>query len=84
MNSNQTVKTACCTLALILASSSGALASSDTTSRIFVSGPLVLLFLGFCALVVVIQCVPAILMLIGMIKGASSKKSTAAMQGRQS
>jgi hypothetical protein len=34
--------------------------------------------------VVVIQCVPAILMLIGMIKGASSKKSTAAVQSRQS
>jgi len=55
-----------------------AFASSGATSKVFVSGPLILLFLGFCALVVVIQCIPAIIMLYGMIKGAASSKEKAA------
>jgi hypothetical protein len=46
-----------------------AFASSGATNKVFVSGPLILLFLGFCALVVVIQFIPAIIMLYGMIKG---------------
>jgi len=49
-----------------------AFASSGATNKVFVSGPLILLFLGFCALVVVIQCIPAIIMLYGMIKGTVS------------
>jgi hypothetical protein len=49
-----------------------AFASSGVTNKVFVSGPLILLFLGFCALVVVIQCIPAIIMLYGMIKGIVS------------
>jgi hypothetical protein len=49
-----------------------AFASSGATNKVFVSGPLILLFLGFCALVVVIQCIPAIIMLYGMIKGTAS------------
>ena len=51
-----------------------AFASSGATNKVFVSGPLILLFLGFCAFVVVIQCIPAIIMLYGMIKGAASSK----------
>jgi hypothetical protein len=47
-------------------------ADKVVTNSVFVSGPLILLFLGFCALVVVIQCVPAIMMLYGMIKGIKS------------
>jgi hypothetical protein len=76
MNANQTFKAACSALAITLATSSGAIASSGTTNKVFVSGPLILIFLGFCALVVVIQFITAIIMLIGMIKGAASKKST--------
>jgi hypothetical protein len=49
-----------------------AFAADKATSSVFVSGPLILLFLGFCAIVVVIQCVPAIVMLYGMIKGTIS------------
>ncbi|MDD5284584.1 MAG: hypothetical protein PHD54_01895 [Desulfuromonadaceae bacterium] len=49
-----------------------AFATNDVTNNVFVSGPLILLFLGFCALVVVIQCVPAITMLYGMFKGIRS------------
>ena len=49
-----------------------AFASSSATNKVLVSGPLIILFLGFCALVVVIQCIPAILMLYGMFKGTVS------------
>jgi hypothetical protein len=62
----------CSAVALTLVSSTGALASSGVTNKVFISGPLILLFLGFCALVVVIQCIPAIIMLYGMIKGTAS------------
>ncbi|MDA8412669.1 MAG: hypothetical protein M0023_02670 [Desulfobacteraceae bacterium] len=47
-------------------------AATGATSKVFVSGPLIMLFLGFCALVVVIQCIPAMIMLYGMIKGLFS------------
>jgi hypothetical protein len=73
MNAKSTL-TAVCSAILSLATSTSAFASSGATNKVFVSGPLILLFLGFCALVVVIQCIPAIIMLIGMIKGAASRK----------
>ncbi|HEY5521643.1 MAG TPA: hypothetical protein VIK21_00545, partial [Desulfuromonadaceae bacterium] len=57
---------------LSFVTSTGALASSGATNKVFISGPLILLFLGFCALVVVIQCIPAIIMLYGMIRGTAS------------
>ena len=72
MNAKQTLTTVCSAVALSLITSTGALASSGVTNKVFVSGPLILLFLGFCALVVVIQCIPAIIMLYGMIKGTAS------------
>jgi len=61
--------------AISLVTSTAAFASSGATSKVFVSGPLILLFLGFCALVVVVQCVPAIIMLVGMIRGTVSAKT---------
>lgn len=74
MKANRTLTTVCSAVALSFATSIEALASSGATNKVFVSGPLILLFLGFCALVVVIQCIPAIIMLYGMIKGAVSSK----------
>ena len=68
----KTLSTVFSAVGLSLVSSTAALASSGATNKVFVSGPLILLFLGFCALVVVIQCIPAILMLYGMIKGTVS------------
>jgi len=62
-------------VAVSLVTSTAAFASSGVTNKVFVSGPLILLFLGFCALVVVIQCIPAIIMLVGMIRGTVSAKS---------
>jgi hypothetical protein len=77
MNAKRTLTTVCSAVALSLATGTSALASSGATNKVFVSGPLILLFLGFCALVVVIQCIPAIIMLYGMIKGAASSKEKA-------
>jgi len=68
----KTLSTVFITVASSLLTSTAALASSGVTSKVFVSGPLILIFLGFCALVVVVQCVPAIIMLYGMIKGTVS------------
>lgn len=76
--------TVCNALAFCLATSTEVFASSGATSKVFVSGPLILLFLGFCALVVVIQCIPAIIMLYGLIKGVASKKENAAAINRNS
>jgi hypothetical protein len=75
MNAKNTLTAVCSAVALILVTSTGALASSGVTNKVFVSGPLILLFLGFCALVVVIQCIPAVIMLYGMIKGSVSAKT---------
>jgi hypothetical protein len=74
MNAKLTLTAVSSAIILSLITSTSALASSGATNKVFVSGPLILLFLGFCALVVVIQCIPAIIMLYGMIKGAASSK----------
>jgi len=78
MNAKQILTAMCSAVALSLATGSGALASSGATNKVFISGPLILLFLGFCALVVVIQCIPAIITLYGMIKGAATNREKAA------
>ena len=72
MKANQILSAVCSAIALIFVSSTVALASPGVTNKVFISGPLILLFLGFCALVVVIQCIPAIIMLYGIIKGTVS------------
>ncbi|MBK5274763.1 MAG: hypothetical protein JJE30_06900 [Desulfuromonadales bacterium] len=74
MSAKQTLTAVCSAVAISLTNSTAVLASSGATNKVFVSGPLILLFLGFCALVVVVQCIPAIIMLYGMIKGAASSK----------
>ena len=42
------------------------------TAKTYNSGILVGLFLGFCALVVVMQLIPTIMLLIGFVKGLST------------
>jgi hypothetical protein len=74
MNAKQSLTALCSAVVFSLVTCTGAFASSAATNKVFISGPLILLFLGFCALVVVIQCIPAIIMLYGMIKGAASSK----------
>lgn len=84
MNAKTTMTAVCGAIVLSLVTSTGALASSSATNKVFVSGPLILLFLGFCALVVVIQCIPAIIMLYGMIKGTVSSKEKETAQAKSS
>ena len=62
------------TLLLLLASATPALAAD--TAVTYNSPILVLLFVGFCALIIVAQLIPAILMLLGLTKESSAKKIT--------
>ena len=64
----KTTRLALTTVLLWLATFGEALAV-DTT-KVYSSGIFVLAFLGFCALVVVVQLIPAIMTLWGMLKGA--------------
>lgn len=47
------------------------------TARVYKSGPLVLIFLGFFALLIIMQMIPAITTLFAMIKGLVSEKTKA-------
>jgi hypothetical protein len=60
------------TLAMLLATVPSAFAA--TTTRVFSSSILVLAFVGFLALIVVIQLIPAIMALIGALKGLAKKE----------
>ena len=70
------------TIIALLSSTQAAYATS--TNTIYTSGWLVLAFFGFCALVVTIQLMPAIMMLVGMVKGllSNKQKETAPQQSR--
>lgn len=57
------------TLAMVLGSVTSALAASG--AREDNSGVLVWIFLGFCALIIVAQLAPAVLTMIGMVKGVA-------------
>ena len=66
-------------LTVWLATVSSAFAA--TTTKVYSSGILVLAFIGFVALVVVVQMIPALITLFGMIKGLareSKEKSASA------
>ncbi|RLB69759.1 MAG: hypothetical protein DRH06_06070 [Deltaproteobacteria bacterium] len=63
------VKTLLTTFALLLMTISPALAVN--TNQTYNSGILVLLFVGFCALIIIAQLVPAVLALFGMTKEAA-------------
>ena len=74
MNSIKALSATLGALVMTLTATTGAFAAS--TSKVYVSGPLILMFLGFCALVVTIQLIPALITLYGMIKGALSGRET--------
>jgi len=75
------LKTSLIALTLTLLASSPALAAHIDTSRTYSSGLLIGLFLGFCALIVVMQLVPSLIMLYGFIKGVFSKETKPRRQG---
>jgi hypothetical protein len=53
-------------------------ASAVSTTRVYSSGIFVLGFIGFCALVVVVQLIPAIMAMWGMLKGAAENAKNSA------
>jgi len=62
-------------MTMLLAAVPSAFAS--TTARVYSSSMLVLAFVGFLALVVVIQLIPAIMTLIGSLRGLAKKEDKA-------
>jgi hypothetical protein len=50
--------------------------AASTAGRADHSGILVWTFLGFCALIVVAQLLPALLVILGVVKSTSSAKET--------
>jgi len=68
-----TLRTATLTLVIALATSLPALAAAVDTSRTYSSGLLIGLFLAFCALLVVVQLMPSVMLLIGFVKGLARR-----------
>ena len=81
MNAKRTM-TILGTAALYSLITSTAAFAAPSTHTVYSSGLLVLLFLGFCALVVVAQLIPALITLYGMIKGAVEARKQAAAEVR--
>ena len=66
------------TLTALLGNTTAAYAAS--TNTIYTSGWLVLAFFGFCAAVVAVQLIPAIIMLAGMLKALLTGKEKATVR----
>jgi hypothetical protein len=67
------------TAAILLAAAPCAFAG--TTTRVYSSSTLVLAFVGFLAMVVIIQLIPAIMTLIGSLKGLAGKGDETRLAG---
>jgi hypothetical protein len=80
MNAKSTMTALCSAMTMTLATSTGAFAAD--THKVYASGILVLVFIGFVALVVVVQMIPAIITLCGMLKGLASNRKTVAAEAR--
>lgn len=72
MKTNSRFQTAANTAIISLMAAANAHAAS--TSKVFVSKLSIVIFLGFCALVLVVQLIPAIMTLYGMLKGVSKEQ----------
>jgi hypothetical protein len=69
----KTLRTLILSLALTLTTSLPALAAAVDTSRTYSSGLLIGIFLAFCALLVVVQLMPSVMLLIGFVKGLARR-----------
>jgi hypothetical protein len=67
-------------LAMNLVASTGAFAAD--THKVYASGVLVLVFIGFVALVVVVQMIPAIISLVGMLRSLVNDRKAAAVTSK--
>jgi uncharacterized Tic20 family protein len=72
MKTNFRLPTAVNTAIIFLMAAANAHAAS--TSKVFVSKLGIFVFLGFCALVLMVQLIPAMMTLIGMLKGVSKEQ----------
>lgn len=72
----KTVQTTMMTVAMVAATSLPAFAVD--TSRTYSSGLLIAVFLAFCALLVVVQLLPSIMLLAGFLKGLVRRSETKA------
>jgi hypothetical protein len=63
-------------LAAVLLTAIHSPAFAVDTTQVYSSGILVLAFLGFCALIVVVQLIPAIILLIGTVKSMAKNFSS--------
>ena len=72
----KTIRTLAMTMALAVATTVPAFAV-DTT-KTYSSGLLIGLFLAFCALIVVVQLMPSLMLLAGFIKGLARRTETRA------
>lgn len=72
------MKTLISTIVLFLATISPAFATNGVI--VYKSGILVSVFVGVCALIVVAQLVPALMLFFGMIKALVSKRETKEIQ----
>ena len=70
------VRTMAMTVAMMAGTSLPALAVD--TSRTYSSGLLIGIFLAFCALLVVVQLMPSLMLLVGFIKGLARRTETRA------
>lgn len=73
-----TIRTMSLTVALALTSTAPALAAAVDTSKTYSSGLLIGIFLAFCALIVVVQLAPSLMLLLGFIKGLVRRTETKA------
>ncbi len=71
-----TIRTTSLTLTMALASSVPAFAVD--TSKTYSSGLLIGIFLAFCALIVVVQLAPSLMLLFGFVKGLFRRTETKA------
>lgn len=69
-------------LALTALLGNGTAAHAASTNTIYTSGWLVLAFFGFCALVIAIQLIPAIIMLAGMLKALVTGKDKVSIRSK--
>ena len=69
-----TLRTLAAAVAATMATAAPAFAAPEYTDH---SGLLVWTFLGFCALIVVAQVMPAVMMMFGMAKGLTAEKKEA-------
>ena len=65
-------------LATLIGTIAPATAFAASGSRVDNSGIFVWIFLGFCALIVVAQVIPAVLLFFGMVKGITAKSDVKA------